>query len=153
MQNAEGVTSHKRFPLAAAARGEAGPLRPQPPLWCGGAWRGGEGPLQPTGLVSSPDAELEPDGIELASGVRGCEPHHSPTLPVGFNTAPCRLAEYWILKSHILALPNSCRRQKTCFFPILYIQEICTTRSLHVITHFKILHSLSLEPEDPSRGR
>lgn len=66
-----------------------------------------------------------------------------PQLPARFNTALCRLAEYWIPKSHILTLPNSCRRQKTCFFPILYIQEICTTCSLHVITHFKILHSLS----------
>lgn len=113
----------------------------------------GKGPLQLSHLVSRPDAEVETGGIELATGARGCRPHRLRALPARFNTAPCRLAAHWIPTSHILTLPDSCRRQKTCFFPILYIQEICTTCSLHVITHLKILHSLFLEPAHPSQGR
>lgn len=66
----------------------------------------------------------------------GCPPHHF-TLPARFSTAPCRLAAYWIPTSHILTLPNSCRRQKTCFFPILYTQEVCTACGLHVITQLE----------------
>lgn len=62
--------------------------------------------------------------------------------PVRFNTAPCRFTAHWIPTSHILSLPNNCRRQKTCFLPIFYIQEICTACSLHIIMHVKILHSL-----------
>lgn len=69
----------------------------------------------------------------------------SPTAaapPVRASTAPCSFAAHRILTSHILSPPNNCRRQKTCFLPIFYIQEICTACSLHIIRHVKILHSL-----------
>lgn len=83
----------------------------------------------------------------------GCPPHHF-TLPARFSTAPFRLAAYWIPTSHILTLPNSCRRQKTCFFPILYTQEFCTACGLHVITQLEycILPSQNL-PRSTRRQR
>lgn len=74
-------------------------------------------------------------------GTGGTELSRCPGLPapplhhcLRDSAPPCRSAAYWIATRHILTLPNSCRRQKTCFFPLLYIQEICTACSLHIIT-------------------
>lgn len=76
-----------------------------------------------------------------ALGTGGTELSRCPELPapplhhcLRDSAPPRRSAAYWIATRHILTLPNSCRRQKTCFFPLLYVQEICTACSLHVIT-------------------
>lgn len=57
---------------------------------------GGGELLQPTGLISSTDAELETGGIELSTGAQGCEP---PPLP---SHAACKIQYRPVQVSRIL---------------------------------------------------